>query len=446
MLKMPRLALCLMILALAACLALSFALSDGPAWQGAVLAAPVKQALPQAVDELAAITHLPILYITTQSGALPTEADEAGQLMLITPGVSSHLATYSIEINLRGNTSQRFPKQSYRVKIVDTQGEKQNASLASLRSDDDWILNPMYSDTSKIREALAYELWAWMNSSGVRAASSRLAYAEVFLNGQYWGLYGVQERIDRKQVEGDKQASVLYKVIANDRPAVQELMTCTDPEYCGGFKLSYAGTYVKNPWLPAASYMALLNGEANPAQAMVSLSNAIDYGLWAMLTQAHDCHFKNQFLHAVYTGNGYTLYKIPWDVNNTFGDVWQNEAADTNHTAYSIGRLVLDGVFEVLVNTGDAQIIEAIQQRWAALRQGPLQLAALVDKAYELYTPLFDAIQRDSDRWPQGGMGNGNALNIRDLDTYFETILPRMDDYIMTLGTGENLYGEDLDR
>ena len=444
--RMPRLLLSLMLLALFACLYLSFALSDGPAWQGALLTAPEKEALPQAVKELAAITHLPILYLTTQSASLPTEADEKGQMTVISPGVSGWQSTYQIEINLRGNTSQRFPKQSYRVKIVDHKGEKLNASIASLRSDDDWILNPMYADTSKIREALAYDLWAQMNSSGVRAASSRVKYAEVFLNGVYWGLYGVQERIDRKQVEGDKQASVLYKVIANDRPGVQELMTTADPEYCGGFKLAYAGTYVKAPWQPAASYMALLNGEVNPANAMVSLSNAIDYGLWAMLTQAHDCHFKNQFLHGVYTGSGYTLYKIPWDVNNTFGDVWQNEATDTNHTAYSIGRLVMDGVFEVLVNTGDPQILQAIQERWQALRKGPIRQELLSAQAHALYTPLFEAIQRDSDRWPQGGMGNGNALNIRDIDGYFETILPRMDHYIMTLGTGENLYGEDLDR
>ena len=441
--KLPPLAFSLLAVSLAVCLAFSLALSDAPGWQHAVVSTP--QTLPQEVYDIYQRTHLPILYLTTQSGSLPTEEDERGALALINPGINSY-STYSIEINLRGNTSQRFPKQSYRVKIIDTQGEKMNTAIAGLRSDDDWILNPMYTDTSKVREALAYEIWERMNSSGVRAASSRVRYAEVFLNGQYWGLYGVQERIDRKQVEGDKRASVLYKVIANYRPTVDQLTACADPEYCEGFKLAFAGSAVKQPWLPAASYMAFLDGESNPFPARLDMNNLIDYGLWAMVTQAHDCHFKNQFLHAVYTGNGYTMYKIPWDLNNTFGDVWQNDATDTNHTGYSIGRLVMDGAFEKLLETGDPQVMGAVKARWEQLRATVLKEEILIQMAHDLYDPLFEAIQRDSDRWPQGGMGEGNALNIRDIEGFFREILPRMDTYIETLGTGENAYGQNLDR
>jgi len=441
--KLPPLAFSLMVLALAATLAMSLAVGDAPAWQRG--AASASLTLPGEVRELYEITHLPILYITTRSGSLPTEADEMGALTLLEPGVT-HYTTYPIEINLRGNTSRRFPKQSYRLKILDGSGEKTNVSLAGLRADDDWILNPMYTDTSKVREALAYEIWQSMNSSGARAASSRVGYCEVFLNGTYWGLYGVQERIDRKQVEGDKRAGVLYKVMANARPTAAQLQGWTDPEYCEGLKLAFAGAAVKAPWLPAASYMAFLNGEENPFAARLSLENLIDYGLWAMVTQAHDCHFKNQFLNAVYTGEGYTLYKIPWDVNNTLGDVWRNEAADTNHTAYSIGRLVMDGAFERLLAAGDAQVTAAVRKRWLQLRSGPLQKEKLIQRAHELYDPLFEAIQRDSHRWPLSGMGNGNALNIRDIEGYFNEILPRIDTYVETLGTGENVYGQALDR
>ena len=49
---------------------------------------------------------------------------------------------------------------------------------------------------------------------------------QVFLNGAYWGLYGLQERVDLKQLDGDKRADLLYKVVANDRPTAEELLSC----------------------------------------------------------------------------------------------------------------------------------------------------------------------------------------------------------------------------
>ena len=91
----------------------------------------------------------------------PTERTFPARLTLLLPdGTEFQTISTRIEINERGNTSRRFPKKSYRVKIVDEEGQKQDLSIAGLRSDDDWILNPLYTDTSKIREALAYDLWA----------------------------------------------------------------------------------------------------------------------------------------------------------------------------------------------------------------------------------------------------------------------------------------------
>ncbi|MBQ9952475.1 MAG: CotH kinase family protein [Clostridia bacterium] len=385
--------------------------------------------------QLALESGLPVLSITTAEGTLPDEDDMAASLIIYqTNGGRLQAVSTLIEINERGNTSRRFPKKSYRVKIVDADGEKDNLSIAGLRSDDDWILNPMYTDTSKIRETLAYRLWEEINTSSAFAASSRVAYCEVYINGEYWGLYGIQERIDRKQVDGDKRSGILYKVIANDRPTVDELLTCESNEVCRGFELAFAGAGVKSPWEPAAAYMALLNGEDFNIRASLSMENTIDYGLWAMLCQAHDCHFKNQFLNCVYNGSSYTMYKIPWDLNNTFGDIWQNDAEDTNHTAFHAGDLVIDGAFGVLLDSGDPQIYSAIQSRWQDLRAAAITEENLIDTAHAIYTPLIAAIERDSLRWPACGMGNGNAVNIRDIESYIRETLPKMDEFIFGLG------------
>lgn len=386
-------------------------------------------------EALAAVSGLPVISIYTDSGELPGEEDLTGTLIrYIYKGGAVIAEEMDVEINERGNTSRRFPKKSYRVKILDDQGEKMNFALApDLRSDDDWILNPMYADTSKVREALAYELWDAMNSSGVIASSSRVSYAEVYLNGEYWGLYGLQERIDRKQVSGNKRTGILYKVFANYRPTVEELLACEDPFICQGFELEFAGADVLMPWAPAAGYMALLDKQQNVAPARLSLENAIDYGLWAMLTQAHDCHFKNQYIHCVYTPEGYQLYKIPWDLNNTFGDIYKNDAQDTNYTRFAMAQPVMDEAFQRLIDLQEPAVFAAIQKRWQALRSSVITQEQLIARAHALHDPLFEAIERDSIRWPQGGMGEGNAVNIRDIESYIREMIPRMDAYIASL-------------
>ena len=151
------------------------------------------------------------------------------------------------------------------------------------------------------------------------------------------------------------------------------------------------------------------------------------------LTQAHDCHFKNQYLHCVLSTGGYTMYKIPWDVNHTFGDFWQNDAPETNYNAYGMTELTFDGLFAVLVELRDPDADAAIRNRWTQLRQTVIQEDLLVARANALFDPLFEALERDNERWPECGLGNGNAFNIRDIEAYFREILPRMDAYIGSL-------------
>ena len=67
-------------------------------------------------------------------------------------------------------------------------------------------------------------------TSSIRAAAAQppraLSTSKCSSTGAYWGLYGLQERVDFKQLDGDKRADLLYKVVANDRPTAEELLSC----------------------------------------------------------------------------------------------------------------------------------------------------------------------------------------------------------------------------
>ncbi len=240
------------------------------------------------------VSGLPVLDIRTLDGAEPDDETRAGSIHIWEADAQGALRCTSagLHIRLRGNTSRRYPKKSFRVSLTDAAGDKQDLSIAGLRRDDDWILNPMYSDTSKIREALAYSLWEKINSCGTAAQGSRMAFCEVQLNGEYRGLYAAQERMDRQQVRSDRKTGILYKIDTNYRPTVEALLENGTEERCEGIELAFAGSRVSAPWLPVADYLALLEGCAGPGAARLSMQNAVDYTLWAVLTQARDCHYK----------------------------------------------------------------------------------------------------------------------------------------------------------
>ena len=140
-----------------------------------------------------------VLCLTADSGELPGEGARGGRSGgLLRPRWPHRARTGACGGQRARQYQPPLPKKSYRLHIQNAQGDKHHLDIAGLRSDDDWILNPLYADTSKIRERLGYELWDTFNSSGRRAAASRLVHVEVFLNGAYWGLYGLQERVDLK--------------------------------------------------------------------------------------------------------------------------------------------------------------------------------------------------------------------------------------------------------
>ena len=212
----------------------------------------------------AVFTPLPVLAITTGDGQEPGDEDSEGAMALFDVDESGHLTVLEtpLSVRVRGNTSRRFPKKSWRLELVDEWGEGFEHPLAGLRADDDWILNPLYSDSSKLREALGYWLWEEMNSCGDFAASSHLRFVEVLLNGRYYGLYALQERVDKKQVRADENVDILYKISSNEQPTPQELRACTDWTRCKAFELEFAGARVQKPWEPAADLMELLSGGA----------------------------------------------------------------------------------------------------------------------------------------------------------------------------------------
>ena len=89
-----------------------------------------------------------------------------------------------ITIEIRGSSSQFFPKQSYALETQTPLGDNANVSLLGMPAENDWILHGPYSDKSLMRNAVIYEL-----GDRLGRYTTRRRYCELYINGNYRGVY-----------------------------------------------------------------------------------------------------------------------------------------------------------------------------------------------------------------------------------------------------------------
>ena len=121
------------------------------------------------------------------------------------------------DIRWRGATSLRYQKKSYAIKLKDASGNKLDASLLGMRSDNSWILDAMAVDKARISNRVSTDLWLDFSRKPYYFAQepelvngTHGKFVEVYLNGRYDGLYGLTEKVDRKQLKLKKYKKIIY--------------------------------------------------------------------------------------------------------------------------------------------------------------------------------------------------------------------------------------------
>jgi CotH protein len=135
---------------------------------------------------------LPRVLINT-NGNIVDEPKVDGSMEIILEGESVFLGPIAIEI--RGASSQMFPKKSYGFETRDGNNEDLDVSLLGLPEEEDWILHGPYSDKSLMRNMLIYEL-----SREMGRYASRTVFVELTLNGGHHGIYVLMEKLKRDAV------------------------------------------------------------------------------------------------------------------------------------------------------------------------------------------------------------------------------------------------------
>lgn len=148
-------------------------------------------------------SNLPIVLIDTYGQSIPDDPKIMAGMKIIDngPGLRNNITDTPVYdgfagIELRGSSSQEFPKKSFGLETWDAAGEDLKVSLLGMPEESDWILNANYTDKTLMRNTMAYQLFQDMDHY-----ATRYKHVEVMLNGSYHGIYVFSEKIKR---DGDR--------------------------------------------------------------------------------------------------------------------------------------------------------------------------------------------------------------------------------------------------
>lgn len=145
-------------------------------------------------------SNLPIVIIDTQGKNILEARKIVARMGIIDNGPGKRNALSDpwneynglIGIEYRGSSTMQFPKKPFAIETQDSSGANLNVSLLGMPEENDWILYPPYTDKSLMRNVLAFKL-----SRELGHYASRTQYCELVLNGRYWGIYILLEKIKR---------------------------------------------------------------------------------------------------------------------------------------------------------------------------------------------------------------------------------------------------------
>jgi len=327
-----------------------------------------------------------------------------------------------VAIEIRGSTSQQYPKRSYAFETRDSLLNDTNVSLLGMPEENDWILYGPYPDKTLLRNSFAYYIF---NRMGHYA--SRTKHVELVRNGGYRGVYELQEKIKRddnrvdiaKLTPADTAGDSLtggYIIKIDKTTGTGDELWYSAYDSMVFFQYDYPvdtvlaqvqKDYIQN--YVHAFETALLSPQFTDPDsgyiAYIDLQSFIDFFLMQELGRTIDGYRSSCYMYKDKDSKGGKLTMGPlWDFNLSFGNCNYCSAYDTTgyqyefnsicstynpHVPFWWGRLLEDPMYE-----------NEVQCRWKQMRETFLQTDSVNAWIDSLLAYLDESQQRNFQKWP----------------------------------------------
>lgn len=367
------------------------------------------------------LTSLPVLRLEGGFSHFDKDGESAltGQLSLLTADdpdeggytVKSSRATW----HLRGATTSRQPKKSWKIDLIDNDRANVEMAFPGLGTDDDWVLNSMSLDDTRMKEKLAMDTWNGLAAETPRSDNMSVGrYIEVVINGEYCGVYLLQRRIDEN-----------YLGLAEDAVLLKGLNTWAALKPSDGYEIEYS------PLSEKETYALIEDWATQRDCSVAAVDNFMDVCLFLQWGSMQDnTSFNNIYYVLQPEANGYGMYMVPWDTDYAMGVLWVNDFFGYDiETSLQIHahRVEYDAMKQV-----EPELDRKMAQRWFELRESVFSEEQLLErlKGYRSALECSGAFARDRAAW---GEFYGGQDSFDNLCLYFERRLERLDGYYENL-------------
>lgn len=352
------------------------------------------------------------------------------------------ISTFGVA-HVRGNTSRYFPKKGYRLTLLEeslgNNVREYAVSLLGMRQDGDWLLYAGYNDFEKVRNVFSSNLWMAICAQNNRFGLTNgmeYRYVELFLDGEYWGLYALGYPVDAKQLKLETDLA------GNYTEYVFKPMWWSNANLAS-YELSTPTAHERDAWDTLEKYYDVLCGSMDTEQiyGLADMDNAIDIYLFYNLIQACDSVYGphsnagspenifNTFICFKGQGEDRTVLYTPWDMDYS----WSGNVQDSSLLySITIDENYIMGLNPVnrLHEMGDSPIHDLVKLRFRVLRRESWSDDNVTQMLDELEKDIFDsgAFLRDRDRWPEGNYVDP-ALKLSKFKEYVTSRLGYLDWY-----------------
>ncbi len=385
-------------------------------------------------------TQLPIVTIDTDNEIV----DEPKVLANFVYTDDEQTIISNIGIELRGGHSQNYPKKTYDLEFWEDEiGEETlKVQFGELRKDDDWILDALYNEPLRLRSYTASKLWKeihlpyYIDNEPEAKSGADVMYAEMFLNGQYNGIYNLSEQIDRKQLKlkkfNDNMRGELYKGAYWGGALTFTSLPIYDNNNreWGGYEFKYPNEDQITDWnnLYQFTDFVMNSSESDFENGIWSKfveNNFIDYFLFLNLIRATDNTGKNIYLGKYKTDEPY--FYVPWDLDGCFGIIW--DGTNENIT----DDILTNGFIDRVIGENPNNTFTNLASKWFEYRNDVFSYTSLSNSITDIYNSfqINKIYERESLVYPNYSFDNQSltyTLNwlenrLAYLDSYFGSIM-----------------------
>ncbi|MGN0630753.1 MAG: CotH kinase family protein, partial [Ruminococcus sp.] len=297
---------------------------------------------------------LPLVNVEVDVSGLSKESYIPGHITIVDAEMRTEgrlMASFDCKLRYRGASSLQYDKKSFAIKLIDSDGEDLDANVFGIRKENDWILDAMAIDRIRMRNRVCFDIWNEISKTPYMTDFDNRngtlgQFVEVYLNGEYHGLYCMTDKIDRKLLNLKKAKEnsdgsvyvrgVLYKGESWTDATLMKGYDTSEPfdeEAWNGWELQYPDDYpCFDSWKPLMSLIDFTNTRNSfftyHYKEHFYNDNLVDYAIFIMALNIIDNNVKNTHFSCPDINNNQRFFITPWDLDCSIGGTYDGTHLD----------------------------------------------------------------------------------------------------------------------